>query len=80
MQGLSHDSWAVASKEAYEVIRLSLERLYPSIPIISEDNKLKDFATRSLFHYCFCVDALRGTKVSNFNLLIIYNFALLGVH
>ncbi|MCO5231724.1 MAG: 3'(2'),5'-bisphosphate nucleotidase CysQ [Chitinophagales bacterium] len=51
-----------ADKVSNEVIVEGLERLYPNIPIVSEENKLTDFSVRSQWDWCWMVDPLDGTK------------------
>jgi 3'(2'), 5'-bisphosphate nucleotidase len=40
-----------------EVICSTLAKEFPDVPILSEENKLDDFASRSKWQYYFCVDA-----------------------
>jgi len=47
---------------ANKIICDGLSSKYPSIPIISEENKLVPYETRSSYNYCFLVDPLDGTK------------------
>lgn len=51
-----------ADKAANTVIINALEKLYPEIPVISEENKLKSFDERSHWDWCWLVDPLDGTK------------------
>lgn len=51
-----------ADKAANTVIVNALKRLYPAIPIISEENKLTDFSERKDWEWCWLVDPLDGTK------------------
>lgn len=39
-----------------------LQKTYPDIPIISEENKQIDYAIRKQWEYCWLVDPLDGTK------------------
>jgi 3'(2'), 5'-bisphosphate nucleotidase len=51
-----------ADLEANEIICSQLKNLYPSIPIISEENKQLPYEDRKNWKYFFCVDPLDGTK------------------
>lgn len=51
-----------ADKAANEIIVSGLQRLYPDIPIISEENKLLPFEERQHWNRCWLVDPLDGTK------------------
>jgi 3'(2'), 5'-bisphosphate nucleotidase len=51
-----------ADKAANEIIVSELQRLYPEIPVISEENKLLSFAERQHWNKCWLVDPLDGTK------------------
>lgn len=51
-----------ADREANKIICDGLEKLDSQIPIISEENKVIDFETRSNYSYCWMVDPLDGTK------------------
>ena len=51
-----------ADKEANEVICDSLLKLYPSIPILSEEGKEIPYETRKSWEYYWCIDPLDGTK------------------
>jgi 3'(2'), 5'-bisphosphate nucleotidase len=51
-----------ADKAANEIIVSELQRLYPEIPIISEENKLLPFDERQHWNKCWLVDPLDGTK------------------
>ncbi len=52
----------VADKNANAIIIEGLKRIDPSIPIISEENKLTDYSIRSTWTKCWIVDPLDGTK------------------
>jgi 3'(2'), 5'-bisphosphate nucleotidase len=52
----------VADKRANAYICSELKRLYPSIPIISEEIKNIDYSQRLNWDECFIVDPLDGTK------------------
>ena len=51
-----------ADREANAVICKGLEDLTPEIPIISEENKEIEYATRKTFRYAWLVDPVDGTK------------------
>jgi len=51
-----------ADKASHEVIMKRLEEEYPDIPIISEEGKDIDYATRKDWEYFWLVDPLDGTK------------------
>lgn len=77
----------LADKEANRIICLKLEKLYPDIPIISEENEQIDYKTRKNWKYYWCIDPMDGTKEfikgsSEFtvNIALIYkNTPILGV-
>lgn len=51
-----------ADKAANEVICAGLQQLEKQYPIISEENKQVDYATRKAYDYYWLVDPLDGTK------------------
>ena len=51
-----------ADKKANEYICNELQSLYPTIPIISEENKNDDYNIRSKYKYAWLIDPLDGTK------------------
>ena len=51
-----------ADLKANEVICNSLEKLYPNIPIMSEENKQTDYNERKDWEYYWCIDPIDGTK------------------
>ncbi|WP_434637283.1 3'(2'),5'-bisphosphate nucleotidase CysQ [Sulfurimonas sp. NW7] len=51
-----------ADTKANEIIGLALQKLYPNIPILSEENKQTAYETRKNWQYYWCVDPLDGTK------------------
>lgn len=51
-----------ADLKSNELICKELNRLYPDIPIISEENKQLDFKNRRNWELYFCVDPIDGTK------------------
>jgi len=52
----------IADKNANEIIVAGLKKLDSSIPVISEENKLTDYAERRKWTSCWIVDPLDGTK------------------
>ncbi len=51
-----------ADIKANKIICQSLERLYPSIPIISEENREVEYSIRKGWNYYWCIDPIDGTK------------------
>lgn len=51
-----------ADLKANEIICRKLEELYPNIPIMSEENKQTEYATRKDWEYYWCIDPIDGTK------------------
>jgi len=51
-----------ADTAANKVICDGLERLFPHIPIISEETKQRPYEIRQNYEYCWIVDPLDGTK------------------
>jgi len=51
-----------ADKVADKYIREELTKLYPEIPIISEETPIPDYSIRSKWEYLWIVDPLDGTK------------------
>tara|TARA_R110002096_G_scaffold342165_3_gene535088 strand:+ start:3550 stop:4326 length:777 start_codon:yes stop_codon:yes gene_type:complete len=51
-----------ADQRANEVIVQALNRLYPAIPVISEETKTVDYEERKDWEYFWLVDPLDGTK------------------
>lgn len=51
-----------ADTKSNEIIYEALMELYPNIPILSEENKVVDFDTRSSWKYYWCIDPIDGTK------------------
>jgi len=51
-----------ADLKANEIICNSLEKLYPNIPIISEENKQIEYEIRRNWQYYWCIDPIDGTK------------------
>lgn len=52
----------LADKASHEVIDAGLKKLYPQIPVISEEGKDIPYAERSAWHTLWLVDPLDGTK------------------
>lgn len=52
----------IADRKANDVICRELEKRYPAIPIISEENKEKPYEERKEYEFFFLVDPLDGTK------------------
>lgn len=52
----------LADKEGNAIIVESLKKMYPDIPIISEENKLTEYEIRKTWTKCWLVDPLDGTK------------------
>jgi 3'(2'), 5'-bisphosphate nucleotidase len=48
--------------KANEIICSSLEKLYPNIPIMSEENKQTDYEVRKNWEFYWCIDPIDGTK------------------
>ena len=51
-----------ADLKANEIICSSLEKLYPNIPIMSEENKEDEYSVRKDREYYWCIDPIDGTK------------------
>lgn len=51
-----------ADLQSNELICIELNRLYPNIPIMSEENKQVSYEIRKNWEYYFCVDPIDGTK------------------
>lgn len=51
-----------ADRAANAIIVSALEKLFPEIPIISEENKLRAYEERKNWEHCWLVDPLDGTK------------------
>jgi len=51
-----------ADTKANEIICNSLARLYPNIPIMSEENKRIEYEIRKNWEYYWCIDPIDGTK------------------
>lgn len=52
----------IADKKANQYICNEIKKLYPNIPIISEENKNAEYITRQKYEYCWLIDPLDGTK------------------
>jgi len=76
-----------ADLEANEIICSSLKKLYPNIPIMSEENKQTEYKVRKNWEYYWCIDPIDGTKEFikkndefTVNIALIYkNIPVLGV-
>lgn len=51
-----------ADLKSNEIICSSLQRLYPNIPIMSEENKQTDYEIRKNWDFYWCIDPIDGTK------------------
>ena len=51
-----------ADLKANEIICTSLQKQYPKIPIISEENKQIEYSIRKDWEYYWCIDPIDGTK------------------
>ena len=51
-----------ADIKSNELICNALERLYPAIPIMSEENKEAAYEERKKWEYYWCIDPIDGTK------------------
>jgi len=51
-----------ADTKSNKIICNALEKLYPNIPIMSEENKQTDYDKRKKWNYYWCIDPIDGTK------------------
>lgn len=51
-----------ADKVSNKIICENLKKLYPNVPIISEENKQSPYEERKKWKYCWCIDPIDGTK------------------
>jgi len=51
-----------ADATANNIICNDLKRLYPNIPILSEEDKEVEYSVRKNWEYYWCVDPIDGTK------------------
>jgi len=51
-----------ADTKANEIICSALTKLYPNIPIMSEENKQTEYEVRKEWEYYWCIDPIDGTK------------------
>ena len=51
-----------ADLKSNEIICSALEKFYPNIPILSEENKAQDYSERKDWEYFWCIDPIDGTK------------------
>ena len=76
-----------ADLKANEIICTKLQKLYPTIPIMSEENKQVEYEVRKNWEYYWCIDPIDGTKEFikkndefTVNIALIYkNTPVLGV-
>lgn len=76
-----------ADLKSNEIICNFLKKLYPNIPLMSEENKQTDYSIRKDWEYYFCIDPIDGTKEFikkngefTVNIALIYkNTPILGV-
>jgi len=52
----------IADKKSNDIIVKYLNKYFPDVPIISEEEKQVDYDQRKDYEYYFCVDPLDGTK------------------
>ena len=51
-----------ADTKSNKIICNALEKLYPNIPIMSEENKQTEYEVRKNWDYYWCIDPIDGTK------------------
>ena len=76
-----------ADLKANDIICSSLKKLYPNIPIMSEENKQIEYNIRTNWQYYWCIDPIDGTKEFikkngefTINIALVYkNIPILGV-
>jgi 3'(2'), 5'-bisphosphate nucleotidase len=76
-----------ADIKANDIICNNLKKLYPNIPIMSEENKQVEYEVRKNWEYYWCIDPIDGTKEFikkngefTVNIALIYkNIPVLGV-
>ena len=76
-----------ADLKSNEIICKRLKKHYPSIPILSEENKIVEYDIRKNWEYYWCIDPIDGTKEFikkngefTVNIALIYkNVPVLGV-
>jgi 3'(2'), 5'-bisphosphate nucleotidase len=75
-----HSPLTEADLKSNEIICKALEKLYPNIPTLSEENKLIEYDTRKEWDYYWCIDPIDGTKEFikrngefTVNIALIYN-------
>lgn len=51
-----------ADVKSNQIICDALNKLYPEIPIMSEENKIIEYDTRKNWEYYWCIDPIDGTK------------------
>jgi len=52
----------IADRNSHDLIKANLSRLYPEIPVVSEEDHLPDYESRRSWKYFWLVDPLDGTK------------------
>jgi len=57
-----HSPLTIADTTSNEIICTALSKLYPEIPIMSEENQQIDYETRKKWEYYWCIDPIDGTK------------------
>lgn len=57
-----HTPLTIADKESNKIITAGLRKLYPGIPILSEEGTAIPYEERKDWEYYWCVDPLDGTK------------------
>jgi len=76
-----------ADTKANEIICTALNKSYPEIPLLSEENKMVEYDERKEWEYYWCIDPIDGTKEFikkndefTVNIALIYkNEPILGV-
>ena len=51
-----------ADMKSNEIICQALEKAYPEIPLLSEENKAEEYEVRKNWEYFWCIDPIDGTK------------------
>jgi len=76
----------IADKRANEIICSALTKLYPDIPILSEENRAIPYEDRKDWDYYWCIDPIDGTKEFikrngefTINIALIHNRPIAGV-
>lgn len=82
-----HTPLTIADRQSNTIITTALERLFPDIPVLSEEGASIPYEQRKNWNYYWCVDPLDGTKEFIYkrddftvNIALIYrNHPVLGV-